>query len=84
MRCKPFSPIQKCLEKKALGTTEVPRGAFMQPHMQLDPPGSLFPSIPKHNASRHLRRMKNQAPGNALRDPFAQSKVPPKEGFGYI
>uniref|UniRef100_A0A8B9QVJ2 Uncharacterized protein n=1 Tax=Anas platyrhynchos TaxID=8839 RepID=A0A8B9QVJ2_ANAPL len=43
-------------------------------HMQLDTPGSLFLSKPKRIPSCHRRRVKNQAPGNALRDPFAHPK----------
>uniref|UniRef100_A0A8B9R6W4 Uncharacterized protein n=1 Tax=Anas platyrhynchos TaxID=8839 RepID=A0A8B9R6W4_ANAPL len=64
MRSEPFSPIQNCPQRKAWGTRELPRGAFTQPHMQLDPPGSLFLSKPKRIPSCHRRRVKNQAPGN--------------------
>ena len=78
MRCEPFWTIQKCPQRKALGTSELPRGAFTQPHMQQDPPGSLFMSKPKPSPSRHRRRVKNQAPGNALRALFAHPKMPPK------
>ena len=60
------SPIQKCPQRKALGTSELPRGAFMQPHMQLDPPGSLFPSNTMYTQSRLGRRLKTRAPENAF------------------
>uniref|UniRef100_A0A8B9SGF0 Uncharacterized protein n=1 Tax=Anas platyrhynchos TaxID=8839 RepID=A0A8B9SGF0_ANAPL len=50
MHCESLSTIQK--------------GAFMQPHMQLDPPGSLFLSNTKHIPSRHGRRLKTRAPEN--------------------
>ncbi|MFB2121714.1 hypothetical protein, partial [Parapedobacter sp. 2B3] len=63
---------------------ELPRGAFMQPHMQLDPPGSLFHRKPKYSPRRNGRRLKKRASENALRFPLDHPKVPPKEGFGYI
>ena len=77
-RYKPISSIQKCPQRKAWGTSELPRGAFTQPHMQLDPPSSLFPSNPKYNPNQHGRRLKTRTPENALRAPFAHPKVPPK------
>ena len=83
MRFKPHSPIQKCAQRKALGTTELPRGAFMQPQMHLDPPLSVFHSKPKYNLGPHGRRLKKLAKVNALKAPFAHPKVRPKEGFGY-
>ena len=73
----------KVPQRKVLGTSELRRGAFTQPHMQLDPPGSLFLSKPKRSTSRHRRRVKNQVPRNAFRALFAHPKVSPKEGFGY-
>uniref|UniRef100_A0A8B9QZD8 Uncharacterized protein n=1 Tax=Anas platyrhynchos TaxID=8839 RepID=A0A8B9QZD8_ANAPL len=56
--------------------------AFMQDHMQLDPPGSLFRSKLKHILSQHGRRLKTRAPENTIQTPFAHPKVPPKERFG--
>ena len=47
----------------------------MQPHMQLDPPGSLFPSNTKYNSSQHGRRLKTRAPENALQAPFAHPEA---------
>ena len=73
-----------CPQSKALRTSELPRGAFMQPHIQLDPPYSLFHSNPKYTPSHHGRRLKTRAPENAFQAPFTHPEVPPKEGFGYI
>ena len=83
MRCETLWTIQKCPQKKALGTSELPRGAFTQPHMQLDPPGSIFPSNAKYITSRHGRRLKTRAPESALQAPLDHPKVPAKEGFDY-
>ena len=55
----------------------------MQPHMQLDPPYSLFHSNPKYNSSQHGRSLKTQATEKAFQSPFAHPEGPPKEGFGY-
>jgi len=55
----------------------------MQPHMQLDPPGSLFQSNPKYSPGLPGSRLKTRAPENALQTPNANPKVPPNKGFGY-
>ena len=66
-----------------MGTTELPRGALTQPHMQLDPPYSLFHSNPKYSPGPPGRRLKTRATEKALQAPFAHPKVPPEEGFSY-
>ena len=82
MHCDSPWTIQKCLQRKALGTSELPRGAFTQPHMLLDPPYSLFHSNPKYNPGPHGRQQKNWAPENAFRAPFANQKCPQRKALG--
>ena len=81
-RSKPLSPIQKCPQRKALGTAELPRGAFPLPQMQLEPPCLPFLSNPKHIPLRNHRGIKNSASENAFKARCAHPKVPPKEGLG--
>ena len=74
-RTVPLSAIQKCSQRKPLGTPGLPGGAFTEPRTQQDSAPSLFPNNRKHNPDRNKKPNPCSTQKNTYGATFCHPKV---------